>query len=236
MNGGRGKRLFLLALCGGFALMFAALGVWQVKRLQWKRDLIGRVEARVTATPVSPPRRADWPRLDAAAVEYRRVVLTGTFDQSKGTLVDALTERGAGYWLLVPLTTSHGVVLVNRGFVPRRWNVERSPTDETGYARVTGLLRLSEPDGRILRPNEPAADRWFSRDVTAIARARGLSDVAPFFVDAEANPADPGFPVGGLTVIHFRNHHMLYALTWFALAALALGGLVLVARSPHKRG
>ena len=32
-----------------------------------------------------------------------------------------------------------------------------------------------------------------------------------------------GAPVGGLTVIAFRNNHLVYALTWFALALMLAG-------------
>ena len=39
-----------------------------------------------------------------------------------------------------------------------------------------------------------------------------------------------GYPVGGLTVIAFRNAHLVYSLTWFGLAGLALAGAVLVLR------
>jgi surfeit locus 1 family protein len=53
---------------------------------------------------------------------------------------------------------------------------------------IGGLLRISEPHGGFLRSNDPAADRWFSRDVQAIATARGLANVAPYFIDAEAAP------------------------------------------------
>ena len=52
MTASRGKRRFLLALCGAFALLFAGLGVWQVERLRWKTDLIARVDARLAAEPV----------------------------------------------------------------------------------------------------------------------------------------------------------------------------------------
>jgi surfeit locus 1 family protein len=66
--------------------------------------------------------------------------------------------------------------------------------------------------------------------VEAIARRRGLGTVAPFFIDADATPNPGGYPVGGLTVVHFRNTHLIYALTWFALAILSLVGLVLARR------
>ncbi|MBB5696462.1 SURF1 family cytochrome oxidase biogenesis protein, partial [Muricoccus pecuniae] len=55
--------------------------------------------------------------------------------------------------------------------------------------------------------------------------ARGLGPVAPYFIDVDATPNPGGYPVGGLTVVAFRNSHLVYALTWFGLAALCLGGL-----------
>ncbi|MDB5653910.1 MAG: Surfeit locus 1 family protein, partial [Tardiphaga sp.] len=83
----------------------------------------------------------------------------------------------------------------------------------------TGLLRVSEPKGGFLRSNDPAADRWFSRDVAAIAQKRGLAEVAPYFIDAAAVPG-VAVPVGGLTVISLPNNHLVYAITWFVLAAM----------------
>jgi surfeit locus 1 family protein len=95
---------------------------------------------------------------------------------------------------------------------------------------VTGLLRLTEPKGGFLRANDPAADRWYSRDVEAMAAARGLTDTAPYFIDADATPNPGGLPVGGLTVVAFRNSHLVYALTWFALALMLAALTVRVAR------
>ena len=208
------KRALLLGLCLVAALGFAALGLWQVERRAWKLDLIARVEARVHAPPAALPSSFE-PRRD----EYRRVRLSGVFRHDKATLVDALTERGAGYWVVTPIETDAGTVLVNRGFVPpeHRGDYARPP----GPVTITGLLRLTEPGGRLLRANRPAADMWYSRDVAAMAAARKLGPVAPYFVDAEAAP---GYPVGGLTVVQFRNAHLAYALTWFALAVLSAYG------------
>ncbi len=141
--------------------------------------------------------------------------------------MDALTARGPGAWVLTPLMSSQGIVLVNRGFVPNDNTVGRDKP--MGEVTITGLLRLSEPKGRFLRPNQPALERWYSRDVTALAAARGLGAVAPFFVDAEAYDVE-GYPIGGLTVVQFRNTHLIYALTWFGLAMLAACGAWLLAQ------
>jgi surfeit locus 1 family protein len=233
VNPGRGKRLGLLALCLSGTLLFTGLGVWQVQRLAWKRDLISRVDARIHAPPVAAPVRRDWATLDVREAEYRRVQARGEFLHDRETLVDALTEIGPGMWVLTPLRTADGVVLVNRGFVPpeRRDPGARAAGQVSGEVTITGLLRRPEPDGRILRPNQPGADRWFSRDVASIARARGLDQVAPFFIDADATANPGGAPLGGLTVVRFRNAHLAYAATWFALAALCILGLVVLRTS-----
>lgn len=201
------------------AVALAALGMWQLQRRAWKHALIASVEARIHAAPVPAPGGAGWPDSDAARDAYRRVHATGRFDHNRATLVRAVTERGGGYWVMTPLVTPAFTVLVNRGFVPpeRKARFGRAG----GTVTVTGLLRVSEPRGGFLRANDPAADRWYSRDVAAIAVARGLGRVAPYFIDADAAPGAGGYPVGGLTVVRFADNHLAYALTWFALAALA---------------
>lgn len=230
MTASQGKRRGLLALCVFGALLFTALGIWQVQRLAWKRDLIARVEARVHAPAEALPARPHWPALDLHDMEYRRVRAHGTYLHDSETLVDAVTALGPGAWVITPLRTSDGMVLINRGFVPRELEnpASRAAGQIAGEVEITGLLRRSEPEGRVLRKNRPAADRWFSRDVEAIAAARDLAEVAPFFIDAEASPGRESMPLGGLTVVHFRNAHLTYAVTWFALAAMCVAGVVLL--------
>ncbi|MFT3761636.1 MAG: SURF1 family protein [Pseudoxanthomonas sp.] len=215
---------------------FCALGVWQVKRLAWKLDLIERVESRIHAAAVPAPTPADWNQVSAARDEYRRVCVGGHFLEGRDTRVDALTERGAGDWILSPLQAQGGyVVMVNRGFVPKGSEYAASPYNRPDNSRIVcGLLRISEPKGRILRPNQPETDRWFSRDVAAIAARRGLTNVAPYFIDADLDPAAAQWPRGGMTVVSFRNNHLQYALTWFALALLAAFATWRFAREDRK--
>jgi surfeit locus 1 family protein len=201
----------------------AALGTWQIHRRSWKLDLIARVEARVHAAPVPLPPRAQWPDMNAAADEYRRVSVSGAFLGDRATLVQAVTDLGAGFWVMTPLRLADGsIVVVNRGFVPPDRRDAASWRAETDSTTVTGLVRMSEPGGGFLRANDPASDRWYSRDVEAIAARRGLADVAPFFIDAEKTPGQAGYPVTGLTIIAFSNNHLVYALTWYGLALMVL--------------
>lgn len=227
-------------LCG----LLLALGVWQLQRLAWKNDLIGRVAERAHADPVAAPGADAWPALsaDPAAHEYRRVRVTGTFLHDAQQLVQAVTERGAGFWVLVPLRAGPDhLVWINRGFVPSasQWTSQRVDARCSGPVTVTGLLRRTEPGGGFLRRNDPAAGRWFSRDVPALAAAAGLPPdaVAPYFVDAAADApcATPQGPVGGLTVLRFANNHLVYALTWFVLAAMSALATVFVLRDDARR-
>jgi surfeit locus 1 family protein len=217
-----------LTVAGALAILlfvtFVALGTWQLKRRVWKLDLIARVEQRVHAPPVAAPGPAQWPKVSAATDEYRHVTVTGTFLDESQTLVQAVTDLGAGYWVLTPMRAADGsIVLVNRGFIPAedRDRVARvavppsgatnttaggaistgtgaapdtpsdgasGRTDVVASTTVTGLLRMTEPHGAFLRHNDAAANHWYSRDVQAIAAARGLTHVAPYFIDAEAAP------------------------------------------------
>nr|WP_249139832.1 SURF1 family protein [Bradyrhizobium japonicum] len=209
-------------------VLLIALGVWQIERRAWKLALIDRVEQRVHAPAQPIPSPASWPAIGAANDEYRHVSVSGRFLHDRETLVQAVTEEGPGYWVLTPLKRDDGtLVLINRGFVPseRRDVSTRRDGNPDGLVEITGLLRMTEPKGGFLRNNVPQHNRWYSRDVAAITAARGVREAAPFFVDADAGSQIAGGPIGGLTVIRFPNNHLIYALTWFALAFMLAGRL-----------
>lgn len=240
MESGRSPRrattltvLGLLALLGIAGL--TALGIWQVERRAWKLDLIARVDQRSHAAPEAAPGPAAWPAINRNDDEYRRVGVTGRFVPGADTLVQAVSDLGAGFWVLTPLRAEAGyIVLVNRGFVSpdeRKAGAFAAPATQVS---VTGLLRVTEPKGGFLRSNDPATQRWYSRDVEAIAASQTLGAVAPYFIDANAALDAPGQPHGGLTVIAFPNNHVVYAITWFGLALMLAGAALFVARDEWR--
>ncbi|MFH5776459.1 SURF1 family protein [Paracoccus sp. NGMCC 1.201697] len=218
-------------------ILFCGLGIWQVQRLAWKTDLIARVEARLAAPAVPAPPEADWPGIASGPDEYRRVEVTGQFDFSRDRLVQAVTQQGPGFWVMTPLQTDQGwAVWINRGFVPQDRREAADRIQPSGDQAVSGLLRITQPDGAFLRSNDPAAGRWYSRDVEALSADAGLGTHAPYFIDADPGQDPQALPVGGLTVVSFRNSHLSYALTWFAMAAgLALGAFY-VLRADRRLG
>jgi len=209
------------------------LGNWQVRRYHLKLKVAHDIATRVHAPPVDAPGPAEWPRISDGDEQYLHVKLHGRFIGDQ-TLVRGSSSRGYGYWVMAPLRTDRGfIVLVNRGYVaPEASGTPASakitpPADEV---TLTGLLRLTEPRGGFLRHNQPSKSLWYSRDVAAIAAADHLpaDRVAPYFVDADADAGESEPPYAGLTSIYIYNHSLGYAITWYllALGTLLAAGIV----------
>ena len=216
-----------------FGVLLIGLGVWQVHRLAWKENLLATIETRTKASPQAPPPPSAWPELKPADYEYRRVALTGTFDNGKETPVFGSTPYGVGFYVMTPMHVRDGdqdggVVLVNRGYVPpeRQAPATRRAGEPDGLVRIVGLMRAPEHRGLFTPADDPVARQFFSRDPAVLAARDGLAHVAPFTVDADATPNPGGWPEGGTTVIAIPNNHFVYALTWFgtALALFAMFG------------
>ena len=223
------RRIVFASIMGLVVVALCALGVWQVQRLSWKEALIAQVNARVHAPAVPAPQPADWKQVSAADA-YRHVTIRGHLLNRDEAQVYTLSELGAGYWVMTPLRTDDGaIVYINRGFVPmdNKSPAARAAGQTDAEVTVTGLLRLPEAKGWLFsQANDPAHDAWYHRDIAALAASRHLGRVAPYFIDADATPNPGGWPRGGMTVVKFPSSHLVYAITWFSLAAMLAAVLV----------
>jgi len=208
-------------------IVLIGLGTWQIQRKAWKEGLIAALDAQLAAPPMALPAPATWPNLDQKADEYRRVSFDAQFDYAKEALVYGAASAfrpdvsGPGYWVFTPARLADGgVIVVNRGFVPedRKDAKSRAAGDVAGPIAVTGAMRW--PDSRHwFTPNDdPSHNLWFTRDPSAIAAAKGLGAVAPFYVEQETPVPPGGLPAPGKLVVNLPNNHLQYALTWYGLA------------------
>ena len=221
----------LSALIGVFVLI--ALGVWQVERLTWKENLIATIDARVTQTPQHLPPPADWPRLTAAADEYRRVTFPAEFRSGQEAFVysagSALRPdvKGTGYWVFAPARLAGGgIVVVNRGAVPLD-RKEAGRAAPQGAVDIVGIMRWPENPGLFTPAADPKEKVWYLRDPQAMAQAENWGIVAPFYIDQESPVPAGGLPLPGKVVVNLPNNHLQYAITWFGLA-LGLAGVYAV--------
>jgi len=216
----------VLALLGVAVLV--ALGTWQVERKAWKEGLIAAIEERLAAAPVPLPARPQWASLDPAKDEFRRVVFAATFLHDREALVYTTGSSlrpdvaGVGYWVFTPARLGDGsLVMVDRGFVPEGRRDPATRTEgQVGATEVVGVLRWPEPPGLFTPAGDPKANLWFSRDPTAIAAAKSVDPVAPFYVEQEGPVPPGGQPRPGKLKASLPNNHLGYAITWYGLAVV----------------
>ena len=213
------------------------LGTWQWQRLTWKQGLISKLEARVKAEPATYTAALSQV-VQTGDVEYLRVRVSGTFDHAEERHVYAPRTSSQGWNVFTLLRPEGGFpVYVNRGWVPDKLKdpAKRLEGQIAGPVTVTGLIRAVEAKSMFAAPNDPAGNRWYLRDTWAM-RWGGkappphdqldLANVpayAPFSIDAEAEPANPGgWPKGGTTAVNLPNSHLQYVVTWYGLALTLL--------------
>jgi surfeit locus 1 family protein len=225
-----------------FAVL-VALGTWQIERKAWKEGLIAALTERLAAPPTALPAPRTWPSLDPADDEYRAVKFSATFDHGKEAMVYAAASAfrpdvsGPGYWVFTPARLPDGsYVMVNRGYVPE---ARKGPTSRTGGqiagpVEIVGVMRWPDPRHWFSPTDDPAHNLWFARDPVAIAGAKGVDPIAPFYVEQES-PVPPGaLPQPGKLVAQLRNEHLQYAVTWYGLALVLVVVFVAWARSSMR--
>lgn len=208
------------------------LGTWQVKRRQWKLQLIQELQSLTTAEPIDLPIEP----MELNSLEYRRVKVRGRFDHSKELYIlprsqvdpereakeaGRITSSGeSGANVVTPFhCTDRGVtILVNRGFVPRKKiNPEtRMKGQVQEEVDLVGVVRLTEVRKPFVPQNDTERNRWHFRDLEAMAK---VADTEPIFIDADFSSTIPGGPIGGQTRVTLRNEHMQYIITWYGLCA-----------------
>jgi len=214
---------------GAYALLILpitcfGLGYWQVRRWDWKLNLIADLDDKIHRPPVPLP--DDLRDLTKKENEFLRVKFRGKYDHSKEIHItnrrDLANEmaRDMGVYVVTPLTLSDRPqsILVNRGHVPFKKELpeKRKKGQVEGEVEIVGFNRFDES----LPPfayNDIENRMFYNRDLNVMSEMTGS---VPIFIESDVATSTQGGPIGGQTRVHIRNQHMEYILTWFGLAFL----------------
>lgn len=207
------------------ALLGIALGNWQQGRAAQKLAVQEKLAALAAEAPVALGATIT----PAAALEYRRVSVTGEFVADWPLFLANRPMAGRpGYYLVMPfkIAGSHTHVLVMRGWLPREAEYGKLPAYSTpvGTVSIEGIVVASAGHVMDLGAAAPLAPRAIVQNIApqAAARATGLA-LQPFFVQ-QTGPDQPDdtllrvwpSPSSGI------DKHRGYAFQWYALAAMAV--------------
>jgi surfeit locus 1 family protein len=200
-----------------------ALGTWQLHRLEWKQDLIDKLQTRSVGQAVAPPGEG----ADLDAFEFQRVRVTGTLRHDKELyLIGRALSGTPGLHILTPLVPGDGspAVLVDRGWVPfeGRDPARRPGGQAAGAVTVEGIVRLQKGKGWFVPDNDPVKNTWYFVDVPAMAKSAGVDLRPGYYIVADDAALPGGFPKGGQWRLDLRNDHLEYAITWYSLAIALL--------------
>ncbi len=206
-----------------FAIL-CALGLWQVKRLAWKEDLLARIEVLKTA-PAEPLYVALERAKRGEDVAWSRVSLS-----CRPAVYSANDMRPPSSAPEGPLPLVYGVRdgdIVWRVTTPCRFNAQGYGVILLDLGVVTALTGQPAPSslsvaspaevtGVLMSPKQLGGNRQATLERFA------SENPAPYILMVESStPADPRVTPAPLPA-EISNRHLEYALTWFGLAVTLL--------------
>ena len=193
--------------------ILVSLGLWQLRRMDWKEDMIAQIQSRIGGAPVALPASPD------PSMKYLPVLVSG---QTTGQEIDVLSgtrEQGGGYQVVSGFVTDDGRrILLDRGFVTQDYR--HTPRPATTL-EVVGNLHWPQDKSSSTPEPDLKAGIWFARDVPAMAE---MLKTEPVLVVAAqvAGDAQGVMPIP-ISIEGVPNSHLSYAVQWFLFAATCAG-------------
>ncbi|MBR36662.1 MAG: surfeit locus protein 1 [Rhodobacteraceae bacterium] len=189
-----------------FILVFIGLGSWQLVRLNWKLDLISKIEQSLKKDPVNIN------QVDRK--NFVRIIASGKIDYDKQIYLYNLNDEGKpGFEVINPIIVENENYLINRGWIP----FEMKDKDELysfEQSNFIGTLRL-QPRANIFKPeNDINNNYWFTLNREDIFKYTG-KEFSEYLIYLGGNYE---IPKPKKITANISNNHKKYALTWFSLA------------------
>jgi surfeit locus 1 family protein len=196
---------------GGCVFILLSLGIWQINRLEWKNDVISKIDAQEAINPMNVELDLKNP------AEFKRGYLIGKFANITPIHVSPRTYEGkVGIHVLQPFKTNNGqYILVNRGWVDNQDINQINQSIST--QKIAGYLKSPDEKNMFTPQNRPDNNLWYHIDFSEISKHYERDFIPLVFYLEKPNQETP-LTFSGLPKP--RNKHVQYASFWFSMAGL----------------
>jgi len=208
------RRFVFPLILGAFGVsVLIGLGLWQLRRLDWKEAMLAEVAAQIGADPVD---LAGIAAPDPGTDRFRPVTVSGRTTGHEILVVSGMAGAGPGYEVISSFEIAGGRrIMLDRGFLPEAARqAALAPVDLS----VTGNLHWPREADRFTPEPDRALGVWFARDVDSMADYLGTDRLLVVIRTAEGDTQ--GIVPRPVDTSEIPNNHREYAITWFSLAGI----------------
>jgi surfeit locus 1 family protein len=217
----------LLALL--FFYLFISLGLWQLDRAEYKKNLYLEFESRQIAEAIDFNLPENF-QLEVSQLLWRNILAEGEFLEKSQILLDNQVENTkAGYFVYTPfrLFNSNKVVLVNKGWVLA--DKDRSVVPALEYTqeivKIIGVIKEIPKTGLLLKETPPEkmneqvyrVQRINTEELGKLTKEK----ISPYIIRLEPE-SEHGYVRNWRVPGSDESKHKGYAFQWFAFAAALL--------------
>ena len=189
-----------------FISIFIALGSWQIVRLNWKLEILNKIDVSLKKEPVdliaNPPE------------DYLKIKTSGVIDFNKQIYLYSLNEKGApGFNVVNPIKINNKNFLLNRGWIP----FDKKNTKEINifdHKTILGTLKKQTKASKFKPANDIKDNYWFTLDRNDVFKYTN-KNFSPFIIYLNNNLE---LPKPKIITVNIPNSHKKYAITWFSMA------------------
>jgi surfeit locus 1 family protein len=230
------KYIFLWIFSLFLVFVFFRLGLWQLDRLDQRRNFNSRVTSQINQPELNLTGEAILK--DLYQMEYRKVEAIGEYRfEDEIAIRNQVFENQPGVHLVTPLVLAgtNQAILVDRGWIPyedfqrNNWSLYNEP----GKVKVSGVLRRSQtkPDfgnrsDPTPAPGEPRKPAWFFVNVAGIQKQIPYELLPGAYIQQSPDPGWTDYPKRSTVEVEIsEGPHLGYAIQWFTFSFIALVGV-----------
>ena len=198
------------------SLICFSLSIWQVKRLNWKEDLISNIEKAYNSDSIN----INMLNGDLKNFKFKNVYLEGIFINEKSMFLGPRVNKNqVGYYLITPFLLKDGrYILANRGWLKEIIKIKEQKKEYL----IKGILKESDIKNIFTPKNNMEENLWFYISTKQMSEFSEIKLVDNIFVDLIGSNPNDRLTIINSSIPKIVNNHLQYVITWAILGLLFL--------------